>query len=203
MPITYHPPKRQRWGHRVGRLSPLQLHERSETFLRDKTIVVALHEPEVTVIWSPADSIFISQSIDSLPPGVGGADGEGEGDFFGKALRRITRKLSPASLQAAVEWLEATEPHLNNPGGLPPKTLLYRYVDFQWRDSSIAEDAPVPFPNSMLGVFYSRPRCVSTFFQFETIQQYYNVKTYLIDLELVTLSDKHVRPKGAISGGTS
>jgi hypothetical protein len=130
-------------------------------------------------------------------------DGQGEGNFFGKALRRITRKLSPASLHAAVEWLEAIEPHLNNRGGLHPSIRLYRYVDFQWRDTSIAEDSPVPFPNSVLGVFYSRPRCVSTFFQFETIQRYYNVKKYLIDLELVTLSDRHVRPKGAISGGTS
>src|SRR4051812_12872963 len=36
--LKYHPPKSQLWGHRVGKLSAVQLLERSERFLREQTV---------------------------------------------------------------------------------------------------------------------------------------------------------------------
>ena len=36
--LKYHPSKSQFWGHRVGKLSAVQLLERSERFLREQTV---------------------------------------------------------------------------------------------------------------------------------------------------------------------
>jgi hypothetical protein len=199
MTISYQPPKRQRWGHQVGRLSPLQIYDRFETFLRDKAVVVTLCEPEVTVIWSPTDSFFVSQAVGTLPPSVDGTEDQNEGPFYGKTYRRVTRKLAPASLADAIAWLEANENQIINRDIPLQSVLLHRFVHFRWRNSPDPEEAPVSLPNSMIGIYYSRPRQISTHLHFVYLQQYRELKHYLLELGLVKLSDKHIRPKRAIS----
>jgi hypothetical protein len=65
---------------------------------------------------------------------------------------------------------------------------------FAWRD----EPAPLRLMESaggMVGIHLGRPHRVTTTFSFRDLKKYASVKTALSELELVELSDKHLRPK--------
>jgi hypothetical protein len=47
----------------------------------------------------------------------------------------------------------------------------------------------------MFGVHLARPQRITTMLSFRTVEQYQAVKAELKRLELVELSDRHIRPK--------
>jgi hypothetical protein len=64
--LNYHPPKSQVWGHRVGRLSTLELFDRSAQFVREQMIILAEPNTQFTVDWTAVRSPEISESVESI-----------------------------------------------------------------------------------------------------------------------------------------
>ncbi len=79
---------------------------------------------------------------------------------------------------------------------------IYMLWPFRWND-----EAPVYNPvfkdgldwsGNMFGINLGRPHRLTTTFNFRDIDQYFAIKKYLADIDLVALSDIHIRPKGSI-----
>jgi len=197
--ISYSPPKSQGWGHSVSRLSPVQLYELTEMFLREQTIQFGESTQEFTILWEPANAGPIAATINALPLFAGPGREDRTGSVANRLYRRISQKVELASLRGAVELVQNLEPELKKQGGLACCTL-HRSVQFRWRDSS-GSSAAVPERNSimMLGISFGRPRGISTMFGFDSVQHYRRIQEYLKRIGLATLSDKHIRPKDALA----
>ncbi len=198
MPITYMPPKGQIWGHGVGRLSAWQPFERTERFLRERTLTIDPGETEWRVTCEAGSSDAITAAFDASPLVAGRGEDVEMSTPDGRTLRSIKRKLPPASLGDAVRWLEALEPELRGRGDVRHFSLDQDVV-FLWRASPGGEDAVPGTYASTFGVCYARPRWVTTCFSFASIAHYREIKRHLQEIGLVALSDKHVRPKKAMA----
>ena len=64
-------------------------------------------------------------------------------------------------------------------------------ITFQWRTVP-GEDAPQC--GGMYGVHLPQPGALTTMFSFVSTSHYQTIKDYLEKIQLVVLSDKHLRP---------
>jgi hypothetical protein len=69
---------------------------------------------------------------------------------------------------------------------------------FAWRDEP-APLSPMESAGGMLGIHLGRPHRITTMFSFRDRDRYASIKAALSELELVELSDKHLRPKAGTS----
>ncbi|HVT90883.1 MAG TPA: hypothetical protein VHD56_18660 [Tepidisphaeraceae bacterium] len=65
---------------------------------------------------------------------------------------------------------------------------------FVWRGEPASSD-PMESPGGMLGIHLNQPYRITTIFTFRDLDQYASIKAALSKLELVELSDKHLKPK--------
>ena len=75
------------------------------------------------------------------------------------------------------------------PGAASNFALAQLFEITKWR----VDGQEVP-TNSSVTIHYGQLPCISTFFQFETVEQFYSVRRVLEDIGLCKLNEKHLKP---------
>ena len=78
---------------------------------------------------------------------------------------------------------------IRNPALLPGAMFLQTIDISKWR----IEGQPVP-TQSLIMLYYGMKPCLSTFLQFETVDEFEFVKRVLADLQFCKLNEKHLKP---------
>ena len=194
--ITYHPPKSQWWGHQVSRLSAIQVVDRGLHFLQQKTkISNRSTTPELTVHWSSVRASALPTSMATLKNALGLPTKEM--DFpspIGPNSRQYRWTVPTEQLRPVAEWFDAIFPLMEDKEVFAQCIALW---NFDWVDA----DESIPEHRrsiNMFGVQLCRPHRVCTYFSFPMVDRYYEVKAFLAEIGLVTLSDRNIRPKGSV-----
>jgi hypothetical protein len=188
--LIYHPPKSQVWGHRLGPLKTMQLFDRSERFVREQMIVQPPQTADFTLNWMPARSPEISSSIESFRNSITSHPRRGTcSNQFGQQVQTLTWKLSADEMRSVATWLETMSSQHDDPYDF--SATLCSVIKFQWR-SMPGKDAPPC--GGMYALHLPQPGALTTMFSFVSTSHYRTIKDYLRKIELVILSDKHLRP---------
>ena len=75
------------------------------------------------------------------------------------------------------------------PGAAGRFSLTQMFEITKWR----IDGQEVPTTSSVI-IHYGQLPCISTFFQFETVEQFYSVRRVLEDIGLCKLNEKHLKP---------
>jgi hypothetical protein len=75
------------------------------------------------------------------------------------------------------------------PGAASRFALTQMFAITKWR----IDGQEVPTTSSVI-INYGQLPCISTFFQFETVEQFYSVKRVLEEIGLCKLNEKHLKP---------
>ena len=75
------------------------------------------------------------------------------------------------------------------PGAAGRFTLAQFFEITKWR----VDGQEVPTTSSV-SIHFGQLPCISTFFQFETVEQFYSVRRVLEDIGLCKLNEKHLKP---------
>jgi hypothetical protein len=194
--IRYTPPKSRVWGHSVNRLSASELLEKGERFLRENTQVEGQHQRRsLTVAWTEGTEDSLTDAIDIIRSEIGT-----QAENFVQPHRRFhqhTWTLGPAELSKVVKWLDRYEALFKHPGA---SIVANQQVAFRWLP--IFRESEAELPPQIFGLNFSRPRFVTMPWIFYNVAHYLRIKSYLAEIGLVSMSDKHVRPKGLLDAAS-
>jgi len=84
---------------------------------------------------------------------------------------------------------ELIKDEASTPGTAGRFALTQMFEITKWR----VDGQAVPTTSSVI-IHYGQLPCISTFFQFDTVEQFYSVKRMLEDIGLCKLNEKHLRP---------
>jgi hypothetical protein len=193
--LNYHPPKSQVWGHRVGRLSTLELFDRSAQFVREQMIILAEPNTQFTVDWTAVRSPEISESVESIRKVLSARPIPGiASNKYRKRLQSLSWNVNTDEMRAAVLWLETIAGQHDE---AEFSARLSSTLTFHW--SSVPGDEPAKC-GGMFGVYLPRPGTLTTMFSFVSLEHFQAIKQYLSQIGLVVLSDKHLRPARPVKG---
>jgi len=164
----YRPPKSAIWGHSLGRFGAGRAHELVQQFL--SSVVGACEFRSA--------SVFPERDLQITPLGhrlLEIADGH---------PRSLTIEQSEQGIGAIAAWEEEHDGH--------PKTvaLVQHYELSSWR----VDDRLVP-TESLLRVHYGMLPCMTTMFQFDSLETFERVREGLAELGLCRLNPKHLKPR--------
>lgn len=191
--IRYNPPKSQVWGHQVGRLTATAIVGRCLSFLDSHCVVINSQPSELMIGWNEGPQARVTEEVVrdvdqtlGQPTTVNDMPG-GDGRLFHQ--RRWP--FSAEHLPVVATWFDKMAEALKTQDVVAQSSTFWM---FAWRDEP-APLRPLESPGGMLGVHLSRPHRITTMFSFRDLDKYATVKAALSDLELVELSDTHLRPK--------
>ena len=186
--LSYRAPKSQMWGHRLSRLSAVDLLDRAELFLRERTIAKQPATAEFLVVWTPRRSPAISESIEVVRRVLASQPTTHDcTNKYYEPARNLSWTLGPDQVRPAALWLEQM---YAEHGEDDFSANLSSTIIFEWND--LANDGS-PRHGGMFGFHLARPRGVTTMFGFPSMEHYQGIKEYLVRIGLVVLSDKHLR----------
>ncbi len=189
----YKPPKSQLWGHQVGRLRATAVVNRALRFLETHCTIIQSQPSELMIGWNSGPHAHLAEDIvanvdqtlgsptvvDKLP--------KADGRLF--QYRRW--QFSAERLPLVATWLDQLADVLSTPDVVAHSSTFWM---FAWRDEPTPL-RPLESAGGMLGIHLGLPHRITTMFSFRDLQRYASIKTALSELELVELSDKHLRPK--------
>jgi hypothetical protein len=194
--VMYHPPKSQLWGHKVGRRRAADLVEKSFLFLREKCSTDVQKGAEFSVGWTPAKYPSITASVEALEAQLGGnGNAKDFPDRSGPPFRMQRSIISEIQLPLVAFWFDLMVEQIKQIQAVPNCYMLWH---LQWKDEIPVFKAGLGWSGNTFGVNLGRPHRLTTTFSFRDISQYLAIKKYLADIDLVELSDNHIRPKGSI-----
>jgi hypothetical protein len=186
----YMPPKSQIWGHRVGRLSSVEILERSTRFLDELT----------NVIGSTTQKFRISYREDALEYGTAAVGAASK--LIAAAPGSLNRFEGWDGIQYDITWtlitpdeLKPLATWLDTLGNRPIDQFSANaecHINFNWK-STAADPSPTSGQN-MFTVRLGRSSVLMTMFGFDSLEHFEQVKKYLSGIDLCVLSDKHLRP---------
>ncbi len=191
--ISYSPPKSQVWGHQVGRLTATAVVERCLSFLDSHCSVINSQASELMIGWNEGRNAGVTEEVVvDVDRTLGQPTAVNEmpsGD--GRRFRQRRWPFTPERLPMVATWFDKLADALMTQDAVAHSSTNWI---FAWR----GEPEPLRAMESaggMLGIHLGRPHRVTTMFSFRDFDQYASVKAALSELELVELSDKHLRPK--------
>ena len=113
-----------------------------------------------------------------------------------RCFHKLTWTPGSGELSKVVKWLDRYEALFKNPGSFIDAN---QNVAFRWLP--IFRESEPELPPQLFGMRLSPPRSVSIPWILYSVAHYRRIKSYLAEIGLVSLSDKHVRPKGLLDGG--
>jgi hypothetical protein len=163
----YLPPKSAIWGHRLGRLTANQARGLLRTFLE----------------CSVAHQVFQSATLHDGAELVPLFDRQTLVDVADTPYAPITFEDSESAIEAIVEYEKRT-------GARPQAAFVaQQFFISAWR----VLDRVVP-TDSRLTMHYGSFPCVSTFFNFDSIETFEHVRESLSTIGLCRLNPKHLKP---------
>jgi len=193
--IKYCPPKSQIWGHRLGRLTAVQIVERGLRFLNEQSSTAEAKPAEFIVDWSAHSDRSVSETIHAINGQLGAAAKVGDyRDGTGLMFHHLRWLVSAAQLPAVASWFDELREALHQGEVVAHCSMTWM---FKLKDEA-GEDESVERYGGMFGIHLGRVQGITTMFGFRDVAHYGTIKDYLRSIELVELSDKHVRPKGSV-----
>jgi hypothetical protein len=194
--ITYHPPKSKWWGHQVSRLSALQVIDRGLQFLSAKAAIRhGLPSSELTVHWASVGSPALPALTAKLTQALGTPTKEMDFPAYDGTISRQYRWNVPTDrLRIVAEWFDESR-------SLRASKEVFAQCIAMWVFDWLDADQSVPQnqrPINMFGMQLCDTHQISTTFAFPTVDDYFSLKSFLAEIDLVDLSDRHIRPKGSV-----
>ena len=195
--IRYNPPKSQVWGHQVGRLSATAVVDRCWQFLNDQCTIINSQPSELMIGWNSEQHGLVSEVASEVDRNLGQPTTVNELPRAGGQVFRQRRWPFPADKLAAVaKWFDRLAESLKTDQVVAHSSTFWI---FAWHDEP-PPLRPIESAGGMLGIHLGRPHRITTAFSFRDFDEYSRIKAYLSGLELVELSDRHLRPKtGAVT----
>lgn len=195
--IRYSPPKSQIWGHQVGRLSATEIVDLSNQFVKAKCTIVNSQPSELMVGWNLIVHSSLSKlavEIDEVlgpPTSINEVPSAG-----GERFRQHRWAFAVDNLPSVATWFDRLAKPLKTQDVVAQSIT---YLMFAWQDE-LPPLLPMQSPGGTFGIHLGRPHRITTMFSFRDLERYQAIKTYLSQIGLVDLSDKHVRPKMSVEG---
>ena len=191
----YSPPKSSIWGHSLRKMEPAKQRALFDEFLKKAVAAYSFTGGSLRLLVGAAPGF--------LPVEMQGTWGH----VTSEDVRRIEQLLGATALEGAFYSLtpqqcDAALDEINRNRGMIPGIMLTQGVTIsQW----LIHGRPTA-TQSMINLFYGMKPCISTFLQFETVEQFEFIRQVLEELHFCKLSEKHLKPmkraaKGKSSGG--
>lgn len=169
--FRYQPPKSSVWGHLLRKMPAVRAQARFQEFL---ATAVAEHK------FSSANLRIQDPSGEVVPRyerlvGMPAPDG--------CSFARLTQEQSDRCID------ELIKDEASVPGAAGNFALAQSFAITRWRVDG--QEAPT---NSSVIIHFGQLPCISTFFQFETVEQFHSLKRVLEDIGLCKLNEKYLKP---------
>ncbi|MDB5345626.1 MAG: hypothetical protein JWP89_4003 [Schlesneria sp.] len=195
--IRYSPPKSQIWGHQVGRLSATAIVDRCTQFLSDKCTIIYSQPSELMVGWNSTLHPLLSELAVEIDQVLGQPTAINElPSADGELFRQHRWQFSLDYLPAVATWFDRLAKPMKTQDVVAQSIT---YVMFAWQDEP-PPLLPMQSAGGTFGIHLGVPHRITTMFSFRDVNRYQSIKGYLSQIELVELSDKHVRPKMSAGG---
>ncbi len=169
--FRYQPPKSSVWGHLLRKMPAVRAKARFQEFLNT---AVAEHKFSSATLRIQDASGEVVPRYEHLV-GIPAQDGCG--------FARLTLAQSDRCVD------ELIKDEASDPGAAGRFALAQLFEITKWR----VDGQEVPTTSSV-SIHYGQLPCISTFFQFETVEQFYSVRRVLEDIGLCKLNEKHLKP---------
>jgi hypothetical protein len=191
--IRYSPPKSQVWGHQVGRLTATAVVERCLSFLNAHCSVIDSQPSELMIGWNEGPNERATQDVVAdVDRTLGQPTTVNEmPSADGRRFRQRRWPFTADRLSVVATWFDKLADVLKTQEVVAQSSTN---CIFAWRGEP-EPLRPLESAGGMLGIHLGRPHRITTMFSFRDLEQYASIKAALSELELVELSDKHLRPK--------
>jgi hypothetical protein len=191
MVIRYSPPKSQIWGHQVGRLSAVSVVERVSRFLDAHATVLKSQASDLTIEWSSSQDAAVAGVAAEMERALGlPKTGSEMPAPDGRVYRHRCWQYQAELLPAVAAWFDRLADLMKARDVFAQASTSWLIA---WRDEG--PPRPTESTGGMFGIHLGRPHRLTTAFDFRNLEQYAKVKAALRQLQLVELSDKHLRPR--------
>jgi hypothetical protein len=177
----YSPPKSNTWGHSLKNMKP----DKQRTLFAE-----FLKRAVAEYTWEKGSLTFFAGEA---PPFL---QGKGPwGHVTDKDIHRFEHLLGAGAKNGSFPELsplhgEAALNEIIRDGALLPAILLLQHVVIsKWRVEGQAIAT-----QSRIMLYYGMKPCISTFLEFQSVEQFQFVKKTLSDLHFCTLNEKHLKP---------
>ena len=170
--FRYQPPKSSVWGHLLRKMPADRAKARFQEFL---ATAVAEHKFN-------SASLMIQDASRQIVPRYERLIGMPAQN--GCSFARLTLEQSDRCLD------ELIKDEASAPGAAGHFALAQLFEITKWR----VDGQEVPTSSSVT-IHYGQLPCISTFFQFETVEQFHTVRRVLEDIGLCKLNEKHLKPE--------
>jgi hypothetical protein len=177
----YQPPKSNIWGHSLRNMAPARQRALFGEFLKQAVAEYAFRDGILTIFAGPP------------PPHLEGQKPYGHATqsdvrHFEQLLGTVAQNgwfysLPPEKCEVALNEI------IRNSALIPGVSLLQDVGVSKW----LIDGRPVAV-QSTINLNYGMMPSISTFLQFETIEQFHFIKQVLADLRFCTLNEKHLKP---------
>ena len=179
----YSPPKSNIWGHSLRNMEPARQKGLFDEFLQQAVAEHSYNGGSLT-LFAGAAPVFLPLAAQAQWGHVTSDDVQRFEQLLGVGAREgAFHSLTNQQCELALNEL------IRNAVLLPGVMFLQTIDISKWR----IEGKPVP-TQSLIMLYYGMKPCLSTFFEFETVEQFEFVKRVLADLQLCKLNEKHLKP---------
>lgn len=195
--ISYMPPKGQLWGHRCGPLSAATLGDRVLKFLEACAKGEPVWHGRLGIYWGMEADNAVQPALQALRDATGLPLDVTEQNPWGDGVSRSANcRFGSGQLRAIAAWVDGAGQEATEGGAF---VMVDASTDFDWcRPPHSPRRREDEGSDCRLGLQLTQPRGLTTLFTFDDADHYRAIKRYLAEHDVVTLSDKHVRPKGAL-----
>ena len=168
--FRYQPPKSSVWGHRLGKMPAERAKARFQAFLA--AAVAEYHFGSANLMIQDVSGQVVPryERLVGMPA------------QNGCSFAALTHEQSDRCIEELIKD-EATDP-----GAAAPFALAQLFEITRWRIDG--QEAPT---NSRAIIHYGQLPCISTHFNFETVEQFHSVRRVLEDVGLCKLNEKHLK----------
>ena len=196
--IRYQPPKSRIWGHQVGGLNAVAVVDRCALFLSEQCSILSLPPSELMIGWSSSQHDLVSPIAIEIDRTLGVPTTSNELPSADSQVFRQRRwPFSAEALPTVAKWFDKLAESMKTSQVVAQSSTIW---SFAWRDE-LPPLLPFQSAGGMFGIHLGQPHRVSTMFSFRDIERYQSIKTYLLEIGLTELSDKHLRPRTALQSG--
>lgn len=167
----YHPPKSSIWGHGLRKMPAARERELFRKFLNIAVREFKNNQGNLTVMDPSRALVRKYETLLGLT-----AYGDGFFNLNGEQCEVVVDEIIKAQAVGAAE----------------PVILLQSFEITKWR----IEGTDVP-TNSNIALYYGKMPCVSTFLQFDSVEEFNYIKRVLEELNFCKLNEKHLRLRRA------
>ena len=169
--FRYQPPKSSVWGHLLRKMPPDRAKARFQEFRNTAVAEDKFSSASLLIQDASGEIVRRYESLVGVPA------------QNGCSFVRLTLEQSDRCID------ELIKDEASAPGAAGRFALAQLFQITKWR----IDGQEVPTTSSV-SIHYGQLPCISTFFQFETVEQFHSVRRVLEDVGLCKLNEKHLKP---------